>query len=202
MTRTKKITQVTHNRHLNYFEMTAENRQGKEFPYYMASRADLDGLYANTGELKPNGVNICSILKTDEGEKIVLIRQFRYPLNAYVYEFPAGLVEKGETAEEAGKRELYEETGLNIDVIAPPNGYGRPFFNSCGMTDECNSTIFGYANGTADLSHMEASEDISVVLADRAEARRIIAEENVALNCAYMLMHFAASADGLFFDFL
>ena len=32
-----------------------------------------------------------------------------------------------------------------------------------------------------------------MILADRAEAKRILREENVALMCAYMLMHFIAS---------
>ena len=39
----------------------------------------------------------------------------------------------------------------------------------------------------------EASEDIQVVIADREECRRILREENVAIMCAYMLMHFIAS---------
>ena len=42
----------------------------------------------------------------------MLIKQFRYPINAYVYEFPAGLVEPGEEMAQAGIREIYEETGL------------------------------------------------------------------------------------------
>ncbi|MCR4926892.1 MAG: NUDIX hydrolase [Lachnospiraceae bacterium] len=203
MTRIKKITQVTHNKHLNYYEMVAENRNGKEFPYFMASRTDgTEDLYANTGVLHANGVNICSVVKTPEGEKIVLICQYRYPLNNRIYEFPAGLVEKGEDAAEAGIRELYEETGLKIDCIKPPAGYNRPFFNSCGMTDECNATIFGYASGEVSTAHLEASEDLKVVLADKAEVKRILAEENIALNCAYMLMHFASCEEGHFFDFV
>ncbi len=47
---------------------------------------------------------------TDEGE-MILIRQFRPPVNAHVIEFPAGLIDRKETAEEAASRELLEETG-------------------------------------------------------------------------------------------
>ena len=39
----------------------------------------------------------------------------------------------------------------------------------------------------------ESSEDIQVIIADREECRRILREENVAIMCAYMLMHFIAS---------
>lgn len=44
----------------------------------------------------------------------MLVSQFRPPLNAEILEMPAGLVDKGETVEEAAKRELYEETGYTV----------------------------------------------------------------------------------------
>ncbi len=49
---------------------------------------------------------------TDSGE-IILIRQFRPPVNGYVVELPAGLCDIGESLEEAAKRELIEETGYS-----------------------------------------------------------------------------------------
>ena len=42
----------------------------------------------------------------------MLIRQYRYPINDYIYEFPAGLVEEGEDFREAASREIFEETGM------------------------------------------------------------------------------------------
>ena len=50
-------------------------------------------------------------------------------------------------------------------------------------------------------SHEELTEEIQVVLADKEECRRILREENVAIMCAYMLMHFIAS-EGDPFQFL
>lgn len=180
--------------------MVAENRAGEPFAYYMASRATtIDELMPVNGQLRAQGVNICSIVKTDEGEKLVLIRQYRYPIGGHVIEFPAGLVEDGENPREAAVRELFEETGLSLEPIQMPEGYERPFFNSCGMTDEANTTIFGYASGTITTENIEASEDLEVILADRNEAKRILKEERIALNCAYMLMHFAATKEGEFF---
>ena len=47
---------------------------------------------------------------TDERE-VIFIRQFRPPVNSYVIEFPAGLNDRGESPEDAARRELLEETG-------------------------------------------------------------------------------------------
>lgn len=47
---------------------------------------------------------------TDEGE-VVMIRQFRPPINGHVIELPAGLCDPGERLQDAARRELIEETG-------------------------------------------------------------------------------------------
>jgi ADP-ribose pyrophosphatase len=120
------------------------------------------------------------------------VRQFRYPINGYVYEFPAGLVEPGENMLEAGIREMFEETGLNFTPV-DAGAYSRPFFTTVGMTDEACGTVYGYCSGEPSTANQEGSEDIEVVLADREECKRILREENVAIMCAYMLMHFIAT---------
>ena len=56
----------------------------------------------------PGGVSIAALNEKDE---MLFVRQFRYPYGEVVLEAPAGKLEKGEDALEAGKRELKEETG-------------------------------------------------------------------------------------------
>lgn len=55
---------------------------------------------------------------TPEGE-VLLTRQYRPVLDSFVVEFPAGLNDKGESMEEAARRELVEETGYSSDEIVP-----------------------------------------------------------------------------------
>ena len=192
MSEIRGIHQQTHNRFLNYFELEAVHRDGKVTPYYMASRArDASQLKSVTHENRPDGVILYGVYGENR-DRVVLIRQYRYPLGDYVYEFPAGLIEEGEEMGAAGIREMYEETGLAFRPVEA-GCYSRPFFTTIGMTDESCGMVFGYCSGEPTSVHQEVSEEIQVVLADRAEAKRILQEENVAIMCAYMLMHFIAS---------
>jgi len=69
-----------------------------------------------------DGVEIVPVLVNGPSKRpeTVLVSQFRPPVGDYVLEFPAGLVDAGESAEEAAVRELKEECGL----------VGRPFMVS------------------------------------------------------------------------
>ena len=192
MERVKGIKKLTENRFLNLYELDARFRDGSAAPYYVASRRrGVDALKAVTHDDHPDGVILYGV-HGENRDKVVLVRQFRYPINGYVYEFPAGLVEPGENMLEAGIREMFEETGLEF---APVEGgaFSRPFFTTVGMTDESCGTVYGYCSGTPTNANQEGSEDIQVILADRDECRRILREENVAIMCAYMLMHFIST---------
>ena len=192
MSRIGKIEKKTNTRFLNFYEMEAIHRDGRVSPYYVSSRAkEIDQLKAVTHRNDPDGVILYGVYG-EEKDAVVLIRQYRYPLGGYVYEFPAGLVEPGENMLDAAIREMYEETGLQFTPVEA-GAYSRPFFTTVGMTDESCGTVYGYCSGTPTSAHQEASEDIQVVIADRNECRRILKEENVAIMCAYMLMHFIAS---------
>lgn len=185
-----KIEKKVGSRFLSYYEMEAVHRDGSVSPYYMVSRnPNPDSLKAVTHKNAPDGVVIYGLYQ----DKVVLVRQYRYPIGGYVYEFPAGLVEPGEDMEAAAIRELYEETGLTLHPI-PCGSYGRPFFTTVGMTDESCGTVFGTCEGTPTSRHQEATEEIQVVLADKEECRRILKEEQLSIMCAYMLMHFVASS--------
>ena len=53
--------------------------------------------------------------------------------------------------------------------------------------------------GTPNLDSKESTEDIQVILADRAEVRRILTEEQVSLRGAYLMTHFLSDGDPLGF---
>ncbi|MDE6420133.1 MAG: NUDIX hydrolase [Lachnospiraceae bacterium] len=190
MKRYTDIRKQTDNRFLNLYEMDALTEKGAPFSYYFASRNDQDHIKAVTHDQHAEGIVIYPVLQ-DEPDKLVLIRQYRYPLDAWLYELPAGLIDAGETAAQAAVREMKEETGLTFIVYEGGDmAYRRAFFLGAGMTDESSQAVFGYASGTPRTDMQEATESIQVLLADRAEAKRILREERVSLRCAYLLMQF------------
>lgn len=184
------VEKLTDNRFVNLYHVDATSVHNTPVSYFVASRArNISDMKLNTKKNSPDGVIIYSIYG-EKRDKVVLIRQYRYSIGNYIYEFPAGLVEPGENFHEGAVRELYEETGLKLTTLKVDEAYEKPYFTTIGMTDESCATVYGYASGEISAAAQEDTEEIEVVIADREEVRRILKEENVAIMCAYMLMHF------------
>ena len=156
MSKIGKIEKKTNTRYLNFYEVEAHFRDGHVAPYYVASRAkEIDQLKAVSHKNNPDGVILYGVYGENK-DKVVLIRQYRYPIGGYVYEFPAGLVEPGEDLLTSGTREMFEETGLTFTPVdAGP--YSNPFFMTVGMTDESCGTVFGYCSGDPTSNNQESS---------------------------------------------
>lgn len=197
-----KITKTTDNYYLNMYDLNTEDKKGNPHLYHVASRARRkEDLKLSTGENQPDGVLIYA-LYGEARDRVVLIRQFRYSIGTYIYEFPAGLIDEGENFHEAGIRELREETGLTFHPIEVDPIYSKPYFTTIGMTDESCAAVYGIAEGEISTKNQEDTEEIEVVLADRKEVLRILQEESVSLMCAYMMMHFLHEASEDPFAFL
>ncbi|MDO5133709.1 MAG: NUDIX hydrolase [Eubacteriales bacterium] len=191
----QEIIRQTQNKFLNMFEFKGINKVGHNFRYFVASRAETESdLKAVSGENHPDGV-IMYALYGEKKDRVVLIRQFRIPLGGYLYEFPAGLVEKGEDYRSSAVREMHEETGLEFTPVNADPMFEAPRFTTAGLTDESCCMVYGYASGEPSRKYLEEGEEIQIVLADRREVRRILKEERVALMCAYQLMHFLADSE-------
>lgn len=190
MKKYSKIHKLSDNKFLNLFKLDALTDEGRAFDYFFVSRRKADQIKLLTKDIAAEGVVIYPILKSDP-EKLVMIRQYRYPLDDYLYELPAGLIDEGETPELSAVREMKEETGLDFVVYDGGNAaYRRPFFMGAGFTDESCNAIFGYADGKISREDMEDTESIQVLIVDKTEAARILKEEKVSLRAAYLLVNF------------
>ena len=196
------IQKLSDNKFLNLFHLDALTDSGHPFDYFFVSRRKADQIKLLTKDSAAEGVVIFPVLKEDP-EKVVLIRQYRYPLDDVLYELPAGLIDAGETPECAAIREMKEETGLSFEVYTGGDAaYRRPFYRGAGFTDESCNAVFGYASGTVSRRDQEDTESIQVLIAGKEEVRRILREEKVSIRAAYLLMSFVHMADNDPFGFL
>ena len=77
----------------------------------------------------PGGVTAVPIL--DDG-RLLLIRQFRYPLRKFIFELPAGKLDSDQPPLETMMRELEEETGYKAGAM----DFECSFYTSPGISDE------------------------------------------------------------------
>lgn len=118
--------------------------------------------------------------------KLVLNKEYRVPVEGYVYDLPAGLVEINEGIREAAEREFLEETGYELEITyVSPRNYSSP-----GITNEFSYVVYGLAKGDGSKHQRENSEDITTYLISREKAQQIL--DNPIMNLgskALMVLH-------------
>lgn len=110
----------------------------------------------------PGGVGIVAVTDNDE---IILVRQFRKPLESVIYEIPAGKLDSGEEHRICGIRELSEETGLSAERFE----YMGYIYPSPGFTDEITHVYLATGLSQGEM-HPDADEylDVERVPLDKA----------------------------------
>lgn len=128
MDKYRKIQKLTDNPFLNLYQMDAIDTKGKNFHYYFASRNDAEHIKIQTKSTAPEGIVIYAVTQEPE-PKLAVIRQYRYPIDAYMYELPAGLIDGKETPGMAAAREMAEETGLHFTEYTDGNAAAAGHFS-------------------------------------------------------------------------
>lgn len=179
MTKVKNINTLSATKYLSLYSADYINKKGDLRNWTIASRKSLETIenkFFHGGEDKIDAVVILAN-HVDEN-KLVLIRQFRVPINNYVIELPAGLIDENEEIEEAVKRELKEETGLDLIEI-DREATKEKVYISAGMTDESVAFVKCTCNGTVSKENLEDDEDIEVVMVTKEEAKKLIDSNEV-----------------------
>lgn len=158
---------------INKYHLHYTLPDGRPYTYEGVSRKGPEryeaalGILGNTGAPDPDAVCIVPLLPDGS---VLLEREFRYPLNSWCVSLPAGLIDAGESLEEAVARELSEETGYRLrDDIAPAvRPLPQPGFSSTGLTEENVQVVFAQveAAGEARPDSAELIEPFTVARAD------------------------------------
>ena len=197
-TKITKVNPLVETKFMGLYDIEYKNKQNTHRNWTVASRknkAKLEEIYLQNKEDKIDAVVICAYHKTLK--KIVLINQYRVPINKHIYELPAGLVDKGEEPEIAVKRELKEETGLDLISINKINSKEKLYL-SPGMTDECVAFVYCLCDGEISDKYQEEDEDIKPLLISQEEAKDLLKEDCIDIKAYLILQMFARLGEELF----
>ena len=109
----------------------------------------------------PGAAAVLPILGSlDEADpEVVLIRQYRYATDGYIYEVPAGIPDrKGEPWDECAHRELEEETGYRAGTLIPLTA----IYTTPGFTDEVIH-LYAATDLTQGSANLDVDEFVEVV---------------------------------------
>jgi len=170
MNQIKDFKKLTAEKWLNLFDVRYVARSGDEKSWKIATR-QREPKCINDSFDQLDAVVIVPFHKVKD--KMVITREYRVALNDFEYGFPAGLVDDGETVEQATRRELREETGLTVRRIIKNS---PPIYSSAGMTDESVTMVYVECEGQPSTSANTESEIIETLFISPDEALRLLSD--------------------------
>lgn len=184
---------------VSLYDIEYKNKKGKKKHWVVSSRKnkeELEKIYLENKDDKIDAVVICAIHKSEN--KLVLINQYRVPINKYIYELPAGLIDNNEDIETSVKRELKEETGLDLISINKIDSKDKLYL-SPGMTDESVAFVYCLCDGELSDKYQEEDEDIKPFLISKEDAKNILqSKDSIDIKAYLILQIFEKLGDTLF----
>ncbi len=166
-----KLTGIKKQGEGNYitrYDLTYQTETGREKVYEMISRNKDIRSPEDLNRKGPDAVVL--IMHSPDGERVLINKEFRMATGEWVYNFPAGLIDPGETPDVAAARELREETGLSLVRIEDHIGES---YSAVGFSNEKNVCLVGTAEGEIIGSDSDV-EEIEAGWYTRAEVRKLL----------------------------
>ncbi len=184
MKKLKSVEKAWNGRFIKTYLAKYQTEKG-EHVYEIASRKDNPDILMK--KPKADAVRILPYFFDENGEiKIVLIKEFRYPINKHIYAIPAGLIDRGESPLESAKRELEEEIGATAKNIvqAEPASY-----SSAGFCDE-SLICFEAEVEFNSKQHLDSFEDIEICVVDLEALEKMLDSEDFGMQSRLQLRGF------------
>lgn len=170
----KEIRKKQEGKYITRYDVTYETVDHKTKIYEMISR---NKNLISKNELNAHPADAVVLIMHDEaGERVLLNKEFRMACGTSVINFPAGLIDPGETFEQSAARELKEETGLDLVRIDDVIGES---FSAVGFSNEKNICVVGVAEGEFAPS-TSTVEEIEARWYTKEEVRKLLKQEYFA----------------------
>lgn len=170
----KKIEKIHQGKFISRYDITYKTVDDKEKVYEMISRNH--NLISHEDLSSSSADSVVLIMHNEASDRILLNREYRMPCGECVYNFPAGLIDPGEEFMDSAKRELKEETGLDLVRVYDVLGES---FSAIGFSNEKNVCVVGVAAGTFRPSHSTV-EEIEARWYTKEEVRELLKTEYFA----------------------
>jgi len=180
----KKFTKIKDGKYLKNYELLYENKAGREKRYEIVSRHEI----ASPEELgeRTSGVSIVATMD----DRLLLLKEFRMGINKEIYNLCAGMIEDGETIEECIRRELYEETGLQVKRI---KRILKPSYAAVAISDVKTQIAFVEAEGKLSDEGLSENESIQAMFYTKEQVCQLLDTEEFSSRAQMAAYHFVTS---------
>jgi len=124
---------------------------------------------------------------TEDG-RIVLVKQYRHPIDEVILETPGGFIDKGEDFTTGMKRELLEETGYSFSHIEP---LGRVAANP-GLLNNYTELFLATGGKKINSQQLDHNEEIEIVLVTIEELIDMLMKQEIKqslhVNCIFFAL--------------
>lgn len=123
-----------------------------------------------------------------EDNTVVMVRQYRHPINMVALETPGGFVDEGESFDTAMKRELLEETGFEFSQVE----YLGKFAANPGVLNNFTEMFLATGGKRTSTQKLDHNEEIEVVELSLEELIDLVMNQGIVqsvhVNCIFLAL--------------